>query len=161
MFHKGKTATLNEVTEVAAALEAQQEKLDQGLKSPGPEAMEVDAVHTEPAGATLASLQKKIDQLSVRVAKAEAQSKQRQQTKPKSEAKSGTWRADKRTVNKAQDNKCKRGSRTDHKWTKDGKPVCNHCKQPGHFYCECASRLGQAQHSAAPWMQQQQKQQLE
>ena len=62
MFHKGKTATLNEVREVAAALEAQQEKLDQVLKSPGPEAMEVDAVHTEPAGATLASLQKKIDQ---------------------------------------------------------------------------------------------------
>ena len=39
VFFKGKTATLNEVTKVPAALEAQEEKLDQALKSTGPEAM--------------------------------------------------------------------------------------------------------------------------
>ena len=45
--------------------------------------------------------------------------------------------------------------------TEDGMPVCNHCKQPGHLYRECPSRLGQAQHPAAPRMQQQRKQQAE
>ena len=40
VFRKGKTATLNEVTEVAPALEAQQEKLNQVLEPTGPEAME-------------------------------------------------------------------------------------------------------------------------
>ena len=131
------------------------------LKSTGPEAIEVDAVHTEPAGATLDSLQKKIDQLSVRVARAQALSRQRRQTKPKSETKSGAWMANRRTVDKAQGNKHKKSSRPDYKWSEDGRSVCNHCKQPGHLCREYPGRLGQAQHSAALRMQQQQKQRSE
>lgn len=159
VFRKGKTTTLAEVTEAAAALEAEQEKLNQVFKTTGAEPMEVDVVQAEAAADTLTSLQKKIEQLSVRVEKAEAQNKQRHQTRPKSEAKAAAWRMDKRAVDKVPVSKHKGGPRLVHKWTEDGRPICNYCSQPGHFFRECPNRRGRSPRTAAPRMQPKQKKQ--
>ena len=144
VFRKGQNTTLAEVTDAALEMEAQQEKLDQVLQAARPEAMEVDAVHAEAAGVTVSMLEKKIEQLSARLAKAEAQSKQKpQQRGSKTGVNTGPRQPQKQKADKApaDGNKRKKRSRPDHKWTEGGKPICNYCQKVGHLYRECKSRI--------------------
>lgn len=175
VFRKGKTATLTEVADSALELEAEQEKMHQVLQPAGPEAMEVDTVCTgvEAAGVGATRLEKRVDQLvgkrvnqlmekrvdqrlekqvdqlSARLSKMEGRNKQK--TGPKAAVNNPGRPRQKKKSDKPQAKKSTAGKRprSDHEWTKDGKPICHFCKKPGHLYRECRSRLNPDKSAAA------------
>ena len=147
VFRKGKTATLTEVTDTALELEAVQEKMDQVLHVTEPEPMEVDAVQAEATAPSVSTLQRQVEHLTAQLAKAERQNRQgsrprqvQQPSRAGDRTNSNPQASGKRGVNRTFATPKTRRTRSDHKWTKEGKPICNNCHKVGHLYRECHDR---------------------
>lgn len=136
LFQSGDVATLSAVTARALVLEAQREKMEQVLRLDGHEVMEVDTVDENN---TVATLQKQLDQLSARLSRAENSLRATpkdggasdDKPKPKPDNKKG----------RAEGGKRRKSSKfPNHRWTKDGVPICNFCSAEGHLYRDCPAR---------------------
>ncbi len=129
LYKTGRVTTLESAVKVALEKGAEREKMEQMLRSRSEEPVEMGALDaTSQLLGLMDTMQKRLEQVTTRLAKMEASKESRPPPKFKREqGKQEKWGA-----------KC-----TDHKWDRQGRPICSRCGKVGHMYRECNNRREQ------------------
>lgn len=123
LFRTGRISTLTNAVAAALEKEAERERMEQMLNRQGHESMEVGQISRHTSEDATTKLSRQLEQIVTRLAKLEAPSQSQKHEKPDWKAKRGT-----------------KGNRPDHRWADDGRPICNYCKEAGHYFRNCPAR---------------------